>query len=74
MKPEIVPDYADIMTIEDFEESCKTSLFVNSDGSGYYAEKFRNNMIMYRNFPAIPFNFKKGNIDREFTHVAWFNK
>lgn len=67
---EVNPDYAEVMTIEDFEEQCKAASFIDYDGSGYYSD----GTCYDRTKPAIPSEIVKNGINKAFTHVAWFNK
>lgn len=69
-KTEPLPDYGDVMELADFVKNCEMGGFIDYDGSGYYAAKG----LMYRDFPADPSAIVAGQIDRRFTHVAWFNK
>lgn len=68
---EVIPDFGDKMTLEDFIESCENGMFIDYDGSGYYATEDKMS-----NFPICPSDV----IDDEviegygFTHVVWFNK
>lgn len=67
-KPRPVPDYADLMTLAEFEQACKVRFFVDDDGTGYYV---RDGMM---HGTAIPSTIRNGVVDRTMTHVAWFNR
>lgn len=65
-----LPNYGDLMLLNDFVSYCKTGMFIGYDGTGYYATK--NGMSRrHRAFPAV---IKSGEVDRRFTHVMWFNR
>ena len=34
-----IPEYGDLMTIEEFIKNCEDGIFIDYDGSGYYALK-----------------------------------
>lgn len=68
-KIEPIPDYGDLMTIENFKELCESQMFTDYDGSGYYSD----GKIMTR-IPASPFEITNGKIDDRWSHVVWFNK
>jgi hypothetical protein len=63
------PDYGDKFTIEEFVECCRTGLFTNDDGSGYYATAEGVSHI-----PARPRDMVRDLPLKGFTHIAWFNK
>lgn len=66
-----VPDYGDLMTLEDFEANCRCGGFIDYNGTGYYATPTHFD----RSKPARPSDISAGCIDRSFfTHVIWFNK
>jgi hypothetical protein len=69
VKFEPLPDYGDLFTLKEFEQDCKSGMLIDYDGTGYYA--FKDEMS---DKPANPSYFKAGDIDRDFTHVMWFNK
>jgi hypothetical protein len=64
-----LPDYGDLMTLEDFKEQCEQHAFIDYDGSGYYA--FADSVTRIR---ANPSDFAQGKVRAGFTHVMWFNK
>lgn len=59
----------DVYTLDDFLETCKSGMFVDSDGSGHYAKE---GVIYWAD--ANPSDFMAGRINKEYTHVVWFNK
>lgn len=58
--------YGDLMTIEEFEENLRDGCINRYDGSGYYA--FADKVS------DLHVNFDPDELDKDFTHVAWFNK
>ena len=60
----------DWYTIDEFTKHCTDGMFIDSDGSGFYAIDTEH----YYSLPAIPSLFRRGLIWDNFTHVAWFNK
>lgn len=69
VKWEPVPNYGDLMLIDDFKEACDTGSFIDSDGMGYYAIETAKSAVR-----AKPSDFRRGIIDRDYTHIIWFNK
>lgn len=64
----------DVFTIEDFARNCEVGpLFVDSDGSGYYAKKVDGH-LSESNRVASPRRIAGGDINKDFTHVCWYNK
>lgn len=66
---EPIPDYGDHMTIEKFIDYCNSGMFIDSDGSGYYATKDQQS-----NIPIYPSDVKARKYRKDFSHVVWFNK
>lgn len=67
LKP--IPNYGDLMTMEDFYDCVKSGLFIDDDGTGYYA--FENAMTnVYTNLNDVYHERQP----KEYTHVVWFNK
>ena len=64
-----IPKYGDLMTLNEFKESCEDALFIDYDGSGKYATKTQMSTI-----PVYPSDVTKGILREDFTHVVWFNK
>jgi hypothetical protein len=64
-----IPEYGDMIELEEFIDLCEQGSFVDSDGFGYYATT--NGMS---DKYAVPSEIKSGNIQKEWTHVCWFNK
>lgn len=64
-----IPDYGDHMTIEAFNEMCRSGAIIDDDGMGSYASETEMS-----NIDAIPSNIFSGIVDKRFTHVIWFDK
>ena len=66
-----IPKDGYVSSIADFQEECKSGMFVDSDGTGY----FGNTIVYDRRAQAVPSKIKAGEIPGgDFTHVVWFNK
>jgi len=66
---EEIPEYGDLMTMEEFIENCECGGFIDDDGHGYYAsEKKMSNIFI------SPSDVKDKNIKKGYTHVVWFNR
>ena len=64
-----IPDYGDLMALEEFVECVNSGGFIDYDGTGYYATDKE-----YSEIEAIPSVIKKGVINKKFSHVLWFNR
>jgi len=82
-----LPNYGDHMELDHFIACCKSSCFIDSDGSGCYAtaDKITNITVHPSDITGkySEFNFEtheyiprtcKIDIRKEFSHVVWFNK
>ena len=68
LKP--LPDYGELMPIDEFVEAVNSGMFIDDDGSGYYATAKGMSDVL-----ALPSLVRKGIVPhRTFTHVMWFNK
>ena len=67
MKP--IPEYGDLMKLEDFERSCKQGCFIDYDGSGCYSDGKQMS-----DKDIIPSDVINGKVDRSWSHVVWFNR
>jgi hypothetical protein len=63
------PEDCAFMSLKDFVYSVECFSFVDDDGVGYYATKDKMSNLI-----AQPSAIKKGIINKNFTHVVWFNK
>lgn len=77
---EPIPEYGDLMTMEEFIASVKAGLFIDYDGFGNYSDGKR---VLHRTLseendyePLIvnPSDVKKGKIRKGFSHVVWYNR
>jgi hypothetical protein len=64
-----IPDYADVMTMDEFIENVETGGFIDYDGHGYYATKTNHTSKV-----VVPSDVTCGRIDLRYSHVAWFNR
>jgi len=82
-----LPDYGSLYTLEEFIELCEDGSFIDYDGYGCYAfkDKMSDKCIhpsdvtgnySWFDFNTGEFNSKKipVNIDKNFTHILWFNR
>lgn len=71
MTPEFndVPEYADVMSLEDFIENVNCGGFIDSDGSGSYVRDGKESDIS-----IYPSDIIHGSIRKDFDSVAWYNK
>jgi hypothetical protein len=69
-KPRKIPDYGSLMSVDKFVESVKEGYFIDWDGSGYYTN---GETYSYAD-EAVPSEIDEGKINKNFTHVIWFNK
>lgn len=68
MYSELIPDYADIMTIEEFKEEVKGGMFIDYDGFGHPVKDGMEDEKIYI-YPS-----KIHEIPEDATHIAWYNK
>lgn len=67
MKPH--DEWGDLMTMEEFIETCKSGSFIDHDGHGLLAtETHRSGNYIY------PSQVLSGDYDKSFTHVVWYNR
>jgi len=74
-KPQIklkkIPDFGDLMTIDEWKENCQCGAYVNDDGIGNLAYHNQiSNIVVY---PSMIFDEEFDSIKSDFTHVVWFN-
>jgi len=66
---EPIPDYGDVMPLEEFIECCETGGFIDYDGHGRYVKDGQaTNIYVY------PSDVKHGAIRKEFDKIIWFNR
>lgn len=64
-----IPEYADVMSLEDFIECVKSGGFIDYDGEGNYVLDGKET-----NISIFPSDVKHDAIRWEFDSVAWYNK
>jgi hypothetical protein len=67
---EPIPEGAQVMTVAEFVGGCKSNAYTSDDGVGYYSD----GKIYWRHREADPWYVVTGSIDKEATHVVWFNR
>ena len=60
-----------LYTIDEFLEECMEGYLIDYDGVGYYTNS-RYDATYEKE--AYPSDFVKGNIDRSYKYVLWFNR
>jgi len=66
---EDLPIYGNVMTLDDFLETCRDGGFIDSDGSGNYV---KNNKMS--NINIYPSDILYDTIRTDFDTIIWFNK
>lgn len=71
MTPEFndIPDYADVMSLEEFVECVKDGGFIDSDGNGSYVRDGKESDIN-----IYPSDIQYDSVRDDFDSVAWYNK
>jgi hypothetical protein len=64
-----IPKDAYLPAVEEFIEDCESGMFINDDGSGYWANPPKMTRI-----PVDCRELAKGKVLPGYTHIAWFNK
>ncbi len=59
----LIPDYADVMTVEEWKDNVDGGLFVPDDGEGYWCKGNKESRDSVWESKA-----------EDATHVAWYNK
>jgi hypothetical protein len=62
-----VPEYADVMTVEDFRQSVRSGAFIDYDGFGHPVRDGLEARISVR--PSTV-----ASIPKDATHIAWYNR
>jgi hypothetical protein len=65
-----IPDYADVMSVDEWLHAVECGGFIDYDGHGYYVRDDK----MDRNQLAKPSTAKEQPPKEGYTHVAWFNR
>lgn len=66
---ELIPDYGDIFTMQEFIEDCENGCLIDYDGIGFYS--FED---MITDHQIRPSDVMEGKHDTRYTHVVWFNR
>ncbi len=66
---EPLPDYGDLMTLEDWLACVDAGGFIDYDGFGNYSDGKQMS-----NKTVKPSDVEKGKVDKGWTHVVWFNR
>ncbi len=69
LKMSTIPDYGDLITIEEFIATVEVGGFIDYDGFGKYATE-----TQMSNKEIILSDVKRDKIDKSFSHVVWFNR
>lgn len=64
-----LPEYGDLMTLENFVATVRSGGFIDYDGYGYYVRGDKMS-----NIKVIPSDLKHNAIRPDFDMVMWFNK
>lgn len=67
-----VPDFADLFTLEEFNQAVSAGVITDYDGSGYYAKEIDGVMIENSKYDPLVFPDIADKLGA--THVAWYNK
>lgn len=62
-------DYGDVMPLKSFISACKSEMFIDYDGHGYYVEEDHETDIM-----IMPSDVMSGKYRKDFNKIIWFNK
>ena len=69
-----LPDYGNLMTLQDFLKSCKEGSFIDYDGHGKFSDgKRESNINIYPSHITEELKIRS-DIDSYLTHVIWYNK
>jgi hypothetical protein len=69
-RAEPIPDYGDLMSLQEWREAVACGGFIDYDGHGIYS----NGTVMFRDKLAIPSEARIVEPPEGTTHVVWFNK
>lgn len=67
-----LPEYGDLMTLEDFKRNVRGGLFIDYDGHGHPAMKIDGTFYMDQMFIVSP--SRVDDLPPTVTHVMWFNR
>jgi hypothetical protein len=63
------PGFGSVFKLADFVAACELGAFVHSDGEGFYGTALEESDRI-----ACPARIAGGDIDKQWTHVYWYNK
>jgi hypothetical protein len=68
----LLPEFGDLVSVQDFINLCNEGYVTDYDGSGYYSD----GRVYWHEEEAIPSNICKNIISNDIRHryVIWFNK
>lgn len=69
LKFQDIPDYADMMPLQEWMDACECGAFIDYDGDGELATETQVSNIIIQ-----PSDRKAMEIPEWATHVAWYNK
>ena len=64
-----IPEYGDLIEIDEFVEMCNNGGFIDYDGHGYYS-----NGTEMSNIYVCPSDITSSGVVPGWTHVVWFNR
>jgi len=64
-----IPDYGDVMTLNEFKNACRNGLFIDYDGYGKYIDDDKMTDI-----DIYPSDIKAKSIRYELNKIIWFNR
>ena len=66
---DVLPDFGDVMSLNDFIDSVKKGYFIDYDGHGYYVRDGKESNIMLH-----PSDVERGAVRKDFDTIIWYNK
>ena len=66
-----IPEYGDVMTVDDFRDSVKVGAFIDYDGNGNPAKLVGGHLLMSDQV-IIPSRLVEIPLDA--THIVWYNR
>jgi len=64
-----IPDYGDVMTLNEFKNFCRNGMFVDSDGYGHYIDDDKMTDITIH-----PSDVKHKSLRYSLNKIIWFNR
>ncbi len=69
MRPINPDDLAYMYPLEEFVDMCESGCFIDYDGFGYYSDGTTES-----DNKVYPSDIVGGEVDRDWTHVVWYNR